>query len=299
MRLKTKSNLVDLPMSDGDEDVLNHEFCIETHLADAMPESHWHDHVEINYLWSGVLSYLINGERLTLQAGELCIFWAASPHQVIGVEDRQRLSCAYVPLSMFLELQLRPEFRQGILLGQVYFNRDQDPGDQHLFARWTREWGAAQTPQRHILEEEVGLRVRRLSWSAELARGTGPALAPGGKQTGRRAVAQAEAMTRFVHGRLDQGVTVREVVLESGLHPTNAHAAFQRVLGMSIGEYIRRQRLRHAMRMLVDTDIEIAQIAYDCGYTSVGRLYDAFQKRLGKTPRHFRMEFRQKVWAGS
>ncbi len=30
------------------------------------------------------------------------------------------------------------------------------------------------------------------------------------------------------------------------LHPTNAHAAFARVLGMTIGEYIRRQRLRHA-----------------------------------------------------
>jgi AraC-like DNA-binding protein len=283
-------------MSDGDEDILNHEFCVETHLADAMPASHWHDHVEINYLWSGSLSYLINGERLTLGAGELCIFWAATPHQVIAVDDAPRLSCAYVPLSMFLSLQLRHEFRQGILLGQVYFGRDHDDGDQHLFARWTREWSETDTPQRHILEEEVQLRVRRLSWSADRARGApAPAHAAGGKETGRRSVAQAEAMTSFVHARLDQGVTVREVVLNSGLHATNAHAAFQRVLGMSIGEYIRRQRLRHAMRLLVDTDIEIAQIAYDSGYTSIGRLYDAFQKRLGKTPRHYRMEFREKA----
>lgn len=289
-----QSNLIDLPMSD-DDDVLSHEFCIETHLADAMPASHWHDHVEINYLWSGSLSYLINGERLTLEAGELCIFWAATPHQVIAVDEGQRLSCAYVPLSMFLSLQLQPEFRQGILLGQVYFGRDHDDADQHLFARWTREWSEAQTPQRHILEEEVQLRVRRLSWSAQRVRGA-PALARAG-QTGRRAVAQAEAMTSFVHDRLDQGVTVRDVVQNSGLHATNAHAAFQRVLGMSIGEYIRRQRLRHAMRLLVDTDIEIAQIAFDSGYTSVGRLYDAFQKRLGKTPRHYRLEFREKAWS--
>jgi len=297
MRQMPKSNLIDLPMSD-DDDVLSHEFCIETHLADAMPASHWHDHVEINYLWSGSLSYLINGERLMLQAGELCIFWAATPHQVIAVEDAPRLSCAYVPLSMFLSLQLQHEFRQGILLGQVYFARDHDDGDQHLFARWTREWGGLETPQRHILEEEVQLRVRRLSWSAGRARGAAmTAHSSGGKETGRRAVAQAEAMTSFVHARLDQGVTVREVVLNCGLHATNAHAAFQRVLGMSIGEYIRRQRLRHAMRLLVDTDIEIAQIAYDSGYTSVGRLYDAFQKRLGKTPRHYRLEFREKAWS--
>lgn len=293
MRQWTASNLTDLPMSD-DLDVLSHEFCIETHLADAMPESHWHDHVEINYLWSGSLNYLINGQRLTLQAGELCIFWAATPHQVVAVEDGQRLSCAYVPLSMFLALQLQPDFRQGVLLGQVYFGRDHDGADQYLFARWTREWGMVETPQRHILEEEVRLRVRRLSWSAELARGAAaePTTA-GAKHAGRRAIAQAEAMTSFVHGKLSQGVTVRDVVAHSGLHATSAHAAFQRVLGMSIGEYIRRQRLRHAMRLLVDTDTEIAQIAYECGYTSIGRLYDAFQKRLGKTPRHYRTEFRR------
>jgi len=293
MRQWTQSTLTDLPMSD-DVDVLSHEFCIETHLADAMPESHWHDHVEINYLWSGSLGYLINGQRLTLQAGELCIFWAATPHQVIAVEDNSRLSCAYVPLSMFLELQLQSDFRQAILLGQVYFGRDHDGADQYLFARWTREWGDLATPQRHILEEEVRLRVRRLSWSAELARGAAAEPGPvGAKQTGRRAIAQAEAMTSFVHGKLSQGVTVRDVVEHSGLHATSAHAAFQRVLGMSIGEYIRRQRLRHAMRLLVDTDTEIAQVAYECGYTSIGRLYDAFQKRLGKTPRHYRTEFRK------
>jgi AraC family transcriptional regulator, melibiose operon regulatory protein len=291
MRPGTKSNLFDLPMSDSDEDVLSHEFCIETHLADAMPESHWHDHVEINYLWSGSLSYLINGQRLVLQAGELCIFWAATPHQVIAVEQDQRLSCAYVPLSMFLALPLEPDFRQAILLGGVYFSREKDEGDRHMFARWTREWSTADTPQRHILEAEVHLRVRRLSWSGTLANGDRSVSHPG-KAAGRRAVAQAEAMTRFIHDRLESGVTVAAAVAASGLHPTNAHAAFQRVLGMSIGDYIRRQRLRHAMRLLVDTDVEIAQIAFECGYTSTNRLYDAFQKRLGKTPRAYRLEFR-------
>jgi len=279
----------DLPMSDFDGDVLSHEFCIETHMADAMPESHWHDHLEINYLWSGTLSYLINGQLLTLRSGDLCVFWAASPHQVIAVEPEQRLSCAYVPLPLFLSLNLAAPFRRSLLHGGVFLGRDGDEADRHTFARWTREWAGADEPRRQLLEDEVALRLRRLSFSATFAQSDPPAAGP---TAGRRAVSHTEAMTRFIHERLDGRLTVADVIAASGLHPTNAHAAFGRVLGMSIGEYIRRQRLRHAMRLLVDTDVEIAQIAYDCGYSSVGRLYYAFQQRLSKTPRAYRMEFR-------
>ena len=39
--------------------------------------------LKLNYLWSGQLTYLINGRRLVLNAGELAIFWAATPHQVV------------------------------------------------------------------------------------------------------------------------------------------------------------------------------------------------------------------------
>jgi len=292
MQPGTSSLLNGMPMSDPDEDILYNDFCVETHLADAMPESHWHDHIEINYLWSGTLRYLINGQFLTLQAGEICVFWAASPHQVISVEPDQGLSCAYVPLATFLALNLEPSFRQAILHGGIYYGRDGDEGDRYLFARWTREWLSASDPQRDLLEEEVHLRLKRLSWTAQRAEGEFAAPSTRG-QTGRRAVSHTEAMTRYIHANLDAGVTVSDVVAASGLHATNAHAAFNRVLGMSIGEYVRRQRLRHAMRLLVDTDVEIAQIAFDCGYSSVGRLYEAFQKRLNKTPRAYRQEFRQ------
>lgn len=283
----------DVPMSDNNEEILRHEFCVETHLADAMPESHWHDHIELNYLWSGQLTYLINGRRLVLNAGELAIFWAATPHQVVAVDDEQRLSCAYMPLSFFLSLPLEPEFRQAILDGEVFYSHEHDEGDRHMFARWTREWQDADTAQRHILEEEVRLRVRRLSWSQSIARAGGRAPQPAMSPSGHRAVAMAERMTRFIHDHLDTPVSVRDVVAASGLHATNAGAAFQKVLGMSIGEYIRRHRLQHAMRLLVDTDMEIAEVAFECGYTSLARLYDAFQKRLGKTPRHYRLEFQQ------
>ena len=285
---------INLPMSDDDDDVLDHEFFVETHVADAMPESHWHDHIEFNYLWSGQLTYLINGRRVSLGAGETCLFWAATPHQVVSVEGTHRLSCAYMPLSVFLDMQLEPDFRKDILQGHVYYCPTIDEGDRHLFTRLTRDWDSADAVHRAILEDEVRLRVRRLSWSpdARCASGTASKTAPTG--AAQRSIVKVEQMLALIHDSLDQSLTLEDVVKASGLHASNANAAFRKVLGITIGEYMRRHRLRHAMRLLVDTDLEIAEVAYECGYASTTRLYDAFQKRLGKTPRRYRLESRHR-----
>ncbi len=67
MQPMTGSSSTGLAMPEMDGDILSHEFCIETHMADAMPVSHWHDHIEVNYLWSGALRYLINGRAADAQ----------------------------------------------------------------------------------------------------------------------------------------------------------------------------------------------------------------------------------------
>ena len=295
MQLQKAIAMANLPMSDDDDAVLDHEFYVETHVADAMPESHWHDHIEFNYLWSGQLTYLINGRRFTLGAGEMCLFWAATPHQVVSVEDNHRLSCAYMTLPVFLDLPLAPTFRKGVLQGDVYYCPAIDEGDRYMFARWTRDWAEADTIKRTILEDEVRLRVRRLSWSPHARCASGSADRTASSGTAQRSITRVEQMLALIHDHFDQSLKISDVVAASGLHPSNANAAFRKVLGITIGEYMRRHRLRHAMRLLVESDLDIAEVAYECGYASTTRLYDAFQKRLGKTPRRYRLEFRHRA----
>ena len=101
----------------------------------------------------------------------------------------------------------------------------------------------------------------------------------------------ADEVVERVRVALSHGIT--EIHMVGGLHPTNATAVFKKVLGMSIAQYLRRQRLSQAMMMLVDTDKAIIEIAFACGYGSLSRFYDAFQRHMGKTPRDYRMQFRK------
>ncbi len=274
------------------DEILGQDFCIETHLADAMGSAHWHDHIELNYLWSGTLIYLINGRRHQLKAGQICVFWAATPHQVLKVDDNQMLSCAYLPLSTFLSLNLNPDFRHKIMKGNLLSSNFADPADAHNFERWTREWEEGHMAQHLILEEEIQVRLKRLSWAHREMLGDSEETAPITLNSSKRAIEHVERMAGYIQEEFTSGITPVDVVANAGLHRSKASEAFREILGLSIGEYIKRHRLRHAMRQLVETDLDVAHIAFECGYQSLSRFYAAFKQRTRLTPLAYRAECR-------
>ena len=277
----------------AESDLPSDQFLIETHFANAMPSAHWHDHIEINYLQDGQMEYLLNGRRVTLQAQRLGVFWAAIQHQAIAVEDRQRLTCIYVPIGVFLGLAVEPSFRAAVLRGELVQTRDPCPSDGARLTELTAVWGQSGPALRQIYRDEMLLRLRRMSLEPlELPQSGLSGAAPRGAAA--HSVRHVERMTAYINDHLGHQLTVSDVAAASGLHPTSARAAFGRVLGITIGTYLRRQRLSHAMRLLAETDHEIARIAHLSGYSSLPRLYDAFQEQVGRTPRDFRRDSKRR-----
>src|SRR4051812_18695983 len=132
-------------------------FFAEHHIAEAMPEAHWHDHVELNLLLSGGMTYLFNGKRVPLAENQVYCFWAAIPHQVIAVEKPRAgsagdlatvdLVCVYVPFADFLALALPDGFKSEVMGGRIQTVPKLDAIDPLLFRRWATEWQA--TDEQH------------------------------------------------------------------------------------------------------------------------------------------------------
>ena len=279
-------------------------FFAEHHIAQTMPEAHWHDHVELNLLPAGSMTYLFNGRRVQLAENRLYCFWAAIPHQVIAVErpaggDKVELVCVYVPFADFLALTIPDGFKSEIMGGRILTVAAPDAIDPLLLPRWAREWQTGGEPLEQVLRDEVRLRVKRFALDAVAAASIEPET-PDSEETGpqhltadRRMIDRVQKMTTFINAEFGNPIQVEDIAKVSGMHPTNATASFKKVLGMSIAQYLRRQRLSQAMMMLVDTDKPIIEIAFACGYGSLSRFYDAFQRHMGKTPREYRMQFRK------
>jgi AraC-like DNA-binding protein len=264
------------------------EFTVERHVADTMVSAHWHDHIEINLLLEGSMTYLFNGNQEFVEAGRMVIFWAAIPHQTIFVTPNSPLVCVYLPLVDFLALPLDAPSRHAILQGA--FVKEAGPSRGTIDARdnWPDEWAGGSPPRRQLVKDEVSIVVRRMVLDHTFGkpeRGRNPRLS--GPE-----VRYTQLLTELVAKRYGEALTLAIVAKHADVHPTTASRAFRSVLGISVLEYLTRYRLARAMQRLAETDDSILTIAHECGFGSSARFYEVFKRQTGMTPRHFRISTR-------
>lgn len=260
-------------------------FLIERHVADTMSTAHWHDHIEINLLLDGSMTYLFNGRQEQVEAGRLVLFWAAIPHQTIFVTPDAPLICIYLPLVDFLALPIDKSSRQAIMQGAFMTQRAQEKATAFVASQWNDEWASGGEVRRQLVFDEVKLTVRRIILDHvkkdNSARKSGIPVSP--------ALKHAQVLTDLINARFAEELTLASLAKLAGMHPTTISRAFREMLGMSVMEYLTRYRLARAMQRLAETENSITEIAYDCGFGSNTRFYETFRKHVGTTPRRFRL----------
>ncbi|MGO7581614.1 helix-turn-helix domain-containing protein [Rhizobium ruizarguesonis] len=262
------------------------EFLIERHIADAMAAPHWHDHVELNLLMEGRMTYLFNGRQEQVEAGRLVLFWAAIPHQTIAVAENAPLVCLYLPLIDFLGLPVDRKARQSIMQGRFLAQANQETMDALTLPRWEKEWQFGSAARRKLVVEEVRLRIRRLILDNAESDNSPTNVSP--TSLAGHAVRRVELLIDLINSRHADPISVPDLAKLAGMHPSTANSAFREVLGISVNEYLTRHRIARAMQLLTDTDVPVLQIGFDCGFGSSSRFYEIFKERTGTTPRHFR-----------
>ncbi|AYG69967.1 MULTISPECIES: helix-turn-helix domain-containing protein [unclassified Rhizobium] len=262
------------------------DFMIEHHIADAMNAAHWHDHIELNYLLEGQMTYIFNGRQEQVEAGRLVLFWAAVPHRTIAVTPDAPLVCIYLPLVDFLGLPIDRSVRQSIMQGRFSADARAYAADAVLLPQWVEDWQFGDAARRRLIVDEVKLRIRRFVLDAPIGdhSTTRQSSASGASAAARR----AEALTDIIHARYSEPVSLPMLAGLAGMHPSTANTIFRSILGIPVNEYLIRYRLARAMQQLAETETPILQIAYDCGFGSSSRFYDIFKRRTGTTPRLFR-----------
>lgn len=102
---------------------------------------------------------------------------------------------------------------------------------------------------------------------------------------------RAPCWLRDACDRLDamaDGVSLRAMAAQAGVHPVHFAAAFRRFRGCSLGEYQRRRRFEYARERLADRTMTLAQIAADAGFADQSHLTRTFKRLAGMTPSEYR-----------
>ncbi len=71
---------------------------------------------------------------------------------------------------------------------------------------------------------------------------------------------------------------------EMGISASLLFKKIKSLSGLSIVDFIKKVRMEHALRLLDDPSLTISDIAYRCGFSSIGYFSTVFKKHFGKTP---------------
>ncbi len=273
----------------------DHRFCAgESLTVHKMAGPHMHSQIELNFVLSGAMTYWFDGRELTVDEGRLCLFWGMIPHQVIDRREGTQFICLYVPMSVFLGLANLNRFRDAVFRGAMIEALQIRSYDRDIFERWRQELLAGDPDLMEIVRNELTarvLRIEREGWRD--LREEGSAIANFNANESER-VEHIERMLRFIAEHALEEISAEDVGRDVGLHPNYAMAIFKRAVGHTINQAIVRHRLDTAQSLLISTDLSITDVAFESGFGSASRFYEAFGGRFREKPTAFRRRMRSK-----
>lgn len=189
-----------------------------------------------------------------------------APFRLAGEGARER-----IPAGSRLAAELAPILRE---MAEIA-GRD-DPTDQHLLDANLR-----------VL---LGTIVSDQGFAA-IQRPADRGLATDTAQTDAARRAQIRPVLSYVEEHCRERVTLDEVAEVVHLSPSRVRHVFRDVSGVGFKEYATRVRLAEAKRLLLATDLSVAEVAHSVGYTNVHQFYTVFQRYGSMSPAEYRRHY--------
>jgi AraC family transcriptional regulator len=99
---------------------------------------------------------------------------------------------------------------------------------------------------------------------------------------------QLQQAIDYIHTYLDRDLSLAELASVINISPTYFASLFKQAMGISPHQYVIQQRVEHAKLMLSKTDLAIADIALQVGFSSQSHLTQQFKRLTGMTPKQVR-----------
>lgn len=253
---------------------------------------HTHDYVEVNFVFSGQCTAIINGEKIILEQGEICVLDSEVVHTILPTSETDiilniLMTKSYFNYSFITKISnnnVIAQFILGVINEQeqhnqyILFHTQKAPilhdlitdlfceylepkicSDiaidchmQLIFVELTRFW-----QQQH----EYEFRKVRKNYITEIL--------------------------QFIEDHYNS-CTLKEISDHFGFHPNSLSRKIRKETGQTFEEIITQYRLQAASFQLTNSNLSINSIAEQCGYSNQKSFYKKFYEKFGCTPGQYR-----------
>ena len=102
-----------------------------------------------------------------------------------------------------------------------------------------------------------------------------------------------------IEERIPQSIRVEELAAEAQMSPFHFARMFKKAVGHPPHAYITQVRMERAKALLADSKMSLREIARNVGFQTQAHFSGVFHKRVGMTPRTYRLRNARETGAGA
>lgn len=253
---------------------------------------HWHDHLEIALVLEGQGLFAFGGRRLLAEPGDTFLIDNSQPHVAHARPD------AVMRLLLVL---FRPELIAGpgcreFDLGYLAAFRAEDPAVPPRVAAGSPNSAEVASLLRSL--QEISLRgtateqqladatLRHALALVNHGHGVDSVAATGSTVAARRELIRPVLSYIDRHGR--EPISLAQVAEVAHVSPSRIRHVFKEVTGVGFKEYVTHVRMSEAKRLLLSTDLPVAEVAEAVSYTNLSQFYKVFDRNCSMSPAEYR-----------
>lgn len=252
---------------------------------------HEHTFFELIYVYDGTCEQTISQQKVSLQAGDICIIPPGVSHSVGVFDGSVVLNCLIRKSTLhniFFNFLSNSNILSAFFLNNIYsesgnhyiiFHTGSDFEIQRgfLYMYWESYNQALYFDQMigYTLMLIFGLLIRNYEKSVELPTFT------------QKTDVQRFAILQFIQDNFAT-VTLEDIATRFHYTPEYTSKLIKTILGQTFTQLLQRIRIEKAQILLQDTNLSVTNIANQIGYETTEHFIRTFKKQLNMTPTQYR-----------
>ena len=100
---------------------------------------------------------------------------------------------------------------------------------------------------------------------------------------------------KHIYSNFNNKITLKNVADIAGMNENAFSRYFKNLVGTSLSKFIIKVRINHACFLLIESDLTVAEICYECGFNTISNFNRRFKNVNGIAPVEFRTKHNQKL----
>lgn len=255
---------------------------------------HWHPEIEFAVVLSGKVECFINGSCIQVNAGEGIFINSNTMHMERPVSNNEKplmTTVCFLPdligdgsADLIFRKFLRPIVNGAALKG-IKLTPD---------IEWQRKIlsileGIFLISEKSNLDYELKFRNMLGEIWCNLITNLGENLSA--PEVNRKVIINEHRLKQMllcIHTNYKHELTVDEIAGAANISKSECFRCFRRMIDKKPITYLNEHRLKHAVNLLVATDMQITEVCFACGFNHISYFGKIFKQYYGMTPKEFR-----------